>query len=109
MQAAAPRHGRHDSASGPISLEVGRALSASSRRVAGPGVGMAEAEQKIDIGGPGADAMNHGQRGVGLVRRLLDQGGKIELAAIDGFCNGLERANFRRGKAGAGESLRTRA
>jgi len=94
MQAAAPRHGRHDSASGPISLEVGRALSASSRRVAG---------------GPGADAMNHGQRGVGLVRRLLDQGGKIELAAIDGFCNGLERANFRRGKAGAGESLRTRA
>jgi hypothetical protein len=65
---------------------------------------MAEAEQKIDVGGPGPDAMNCGERGMSLVRRLLDQRGKIELAAIDGFCDGLERANFRRGEAGARES-----
>src|SRR5262249_61917131 len=69
---------------------------------------MAEAEQKIDVGGPGPDAMNRGQRGMSLVRRFLDQRGKIEFAAIDGFCDRLERANFRRGEAGARESGRTR-
>src|SRR5262249_40952660 len=50
-----------------------------------------------------------GQGGMRLVGRFLDQRGKIELAAIDGFCDGLERANFRRGEAGARESGRTRA
>ena len=61
LKAAAPRHGRHASASGPISFAVGRASSSSSSRAAsctarspaGRGVGVTEAEQQIDVGGPG--------------------------------------------------------
>ena len=117
MQAAAPRHGRQHSARAAISFGVGRVLSASSRRsrllqrqiAGGPDVGMAEAKQKVDVGGPGPDAVHRHQRGVRLVGGFLDQRGKIELAAVDGLGNGLERANFRRRKPGAGELGRTRA
>ena len=111
MQAAAPRQGRHDSASGPISFEVGRASSASTqpRRflqgeiAGGPGVGMAEAEQKIDVGGPGPDAVNRGQRRMRLVGRHLDEAGQIEVAALDRLCDRLERADLGRREAGAGK------
>ena len=117
MQAAAPRHGRHASASGPISFEVGRVSSSSSSRAAscrarspaGQVSRVAEAEQQIDVGGPGADAVHRGQRRMGFVGRLGSERGKVELAAIDRFRDRLERADFRCRQAGAGEPGRTRA
>ena len=41
----------------------------------GPGIGVAETEQEIDVGGPGTDAVHRGQRGVGLVGWLVGERG----------------------------------
>src|SRR5262249_26911621 len=70
---------------------------------------MTETEQEIDVGGPGTDAVNGGQHGVGLVRRLGYERGQIKLTPLDRFCDRLERANLRSRKSGAGELRRARA
>jgi len=57
---------------------------------------MPETEEKVNVRRPRADSMDGGQRDVGLVRRFIGERGKIKFAAIDGFCDGLERANLRR-------------
>ena len=50
---------------------------------------MAEAEQQIDVGGPGADAVHRGQRRVGFVGRHGGERREVELAAIDAFAIAL--------------------
>ena len=84
-----PRHGRHASAS-LIMLCSRRARFFRSKRdarrllqgeVAGrPGVGMAEAEQQIDVGGPRPDAVQRDQRGMRLVGLHLRDGVEIDVA-----------------------------
>src|SRR5271167_643441 len=75
---------------------------------------MAEAEQEVDVGSPGADAMNGTQRRVCGFRRQAGQRFAIEPAAGDRLRDLLERANLRRREAersetrgaGANEPLR---
>ena len=60
-----------------------------------PGVGIAEAEQQIDIGAPGADAVQRGERGVGLVGLHASDGLKIDGALCDRGTDRLQRLDLR--------------
>ena len=94
----------HQLASKP--LASGRVLQAESqargllqREVAGgEGVGMAEAEQQKNVGGPGPDAFDRGEAGMGIRRLQCAELGQVEPAAR-GFGERAKRANFRVGKA----------
>ncbi len=55
------------------------------REVAGrPGIGMAEAEQQVDVGGPGPDAVQACQCGMRSIGRHRGEGIEIDLASCDG-------------------------
>ena len=74
-----------------------KAMRAASckREVAGrPGVGIAEAEQEIDVGGPGADAMQRGQRRVGLIGLHRGDGIEIDVALGNGLADFLDRLDL---------------
>ena len=109
MQAAAPRHGRHDSASGPMSRLEGRARKREQQprrllqgEITGrPGIRMTEAEQEIDIGRPGPDAVDGGQAPMRLVGRQRVERREIELAPIDRAGDRLEGADLGPRQAGA--------
>ena len=60
---------------------------------------MAEAEQEINIGGPRADAMQRGQRGVRDVGIHIADRVEIDAALGDGLSDLADRFDFRRGKA----------
>ena len=98
----APGLGEHDRLlrRRPFRQREGEPRRLLQRKVAGrPGVGMAEAEQEVDVGRPRADAMDGAQRRVGRIRRQVGQRFAIELAARDRLRDLLERANFRRREA----------
>ena len=66
--------------------------STLEREVAGrPCVGMAEAEQEIDVGRPGPDPVQGGQPRAGLLSLHRADGGEIDLAPGDGFADRLHR------------------
>ena len=87
-----------------MSLVVGRAFSRAAslrgllqREVAGrPGIGVAEAGQQIDVGGPRADAVHGGERRMRLVgrhaaERRRDRARRLSIALRDR----LERPDLR--------------
>ena len=73
-----------------MSLALGRCFEAKrqprrflQRKVARrPGIGMAEAEQQIDVGGPGADAVQRRERGMRIVGRHLGQAHRRSIAPL---------------------------
>ena len=65
------------------------------RQIAGrPGVGVTEAGQQINVGGPRTDAVDCGERRVGVFGGKFAERGKREVAAGNGARDGLERCGF---------------
>ncbi len=81
--------------------QLGRLLQSEVAR--GPGVGVPQASQQIDVRAPGADAVHGGERGVGLVGAHVHERGEIELAFRQRFGDRLQGADLRRGQADARE------
>ena len=60
----------------------------------GPGVGVAEAEQQINVGGPGADAVQRGQRGMRLVGLHRGDRVEVDMALRDRLADRLDRLDL---------------
>ncbi len=70
---------------------------------------MAEAGEKIDIGGPGADAMQRGQRGVGVVGGKVREAFEDKPLARDRTGDRFEGTDLGGGKAEPRQPRRSRA
>ena len=66
-----------------------------------PGVRMTEAEQQVDVGRPGPDAVDGDQAPMRFVGRQSGERREIELAPLDRARDRLEGANLGRRQAGA--------
>jgi hypothetical protein len=70
---------------------------------------VAKARQQINVGGPGPDAVDGGQRRVRVVGSAFGKRGEREVAAAHRTGDGLERADFRRRQPDPGEPRAARA
>jgi hypothetical protein len=87
---------RHRLGIGPLLQPEGEARRLLQGEIAGrPGVGVAEAEQEINVGGPGPDAMQRGQSGVCLVGFHGGDGVEIDMASGDGLADFLDGLDLR--------------
>ena len=73
-----------------------------------PRVGMTEAGEQINVGGPGTDAVNRGQCGMGFVGRDFGQRRERKLAIRHGAGDFLQRFDFRARQAKPRQSRRPR-
>ena len=97
-------------ASGPLAQTEGDARGFLHREIAGrKGVGMAEAEQKINIGGPRPDAVQRDQRCVRRVGIHVADRVEVDLAFGDRLADFLDRLDLGGGQAEPPELVGARA
>ena len=71
-------------------------------------VGMADARQEINVGGPGADTFQSDQRGVGFIGGKLGERVEIDRSVADGTGDGAESRNLRGRQPGTLQLRRAR-